>query len=188
MVDEKIALRPALVEAKRGRFGIKPDSTAALSLRARPQGHVLQVLGAAGCGDMRPALMQLGEGGPTAVRTSGPGQWLMVGASARSDAEIAELEASLGGMAVLVDQSHGRVRIAVCGEAVETVLAKGTGVDLCLAAFPIGRSVMTLLGPISIHMTRTDADAFEIIAPRSFAEHVWDDLIAMARDCGVLAL
>jgi sarcosine oxidase subunit gamma len=176
--------RPALADAKIGSFGPAP---AALTIRALPEGHVVQVLGSPGSGDLTDRLTRLCDSGAGAVRRAGPGQWLIVGDVPLAADGVSTLERDLAGTAALVDQSHGRVRIAVSGASVEAMLAKGTGVDPALRQFPVGRSVNTLIGHISVHLNRMSETAFEIIVMRSFAQSLWDELIDMGRAFGITA-
>ncbi len=179
--------RPALAGATSGRHG-RATPSAGITLTALPEGHILQVLGAPGCGDLSEALRAHGDGSTFAVRPAGPGQWLIVGDAALAAGRMAEIERNLAGRAALVDQSHGRVRMAIGGDRVEAVLAKGIGIDLSPQAFPVGHSAMTLVGHVAAHVTRVHAGAFEIVAGRGFALCLWDDLIAMAREFGVDAV
>ncbi len=144
-----------------------------VSLVPLPEGTVVQVLGPAERGDDLRTLA-----GPNfSVRENGPGQWFLVG---DEPFQWASLKAKLPQGFTAVDQSHGRVRIAIEGEAVEEVLAKGTGVDL--AVFEPGQAATTLIGHVASHLTRISADRFELLVMRSFAETVWADLKTMAAE------
>jgi len=184
MPDVQLIHRPALAGAKSGQFGKTP---ATLMLAALPEGHVVQVLAAPGAGDLNGTLRAVGDGSAQAVRPVGPGQWLIIGPAPLASGSVQAMEEKLAGLAALVDQSHGRVRMLISGAPVEAMLAKGTGVDLALAAFPVGRSVTTLIGSISAHLTRVGTDSFEIIVMRSFARDLWAELIEMGREFGISA-
>ncbi|EJZ19357.1 sarcosine oxidase subunit gamma family protein, partial [Rhizobium sp. Pop5] len=93
---------------------------------------------------------------------------------------IYALATALAGKAFIMDQSHGRVRIRVSGRYSRALLARGTAVDLDAAVFPQGRSVMTMVGHISVQIARTGDDSFELTVLRSFAESLWDELRHMA--------
>jgi len=84
----------------------------------------------------------------------------------------------------VVDQSHGRVRIALSGPMATRVLAKGTAADLSLTAFPIHHATTTLIGHIAAHLTRIAEDRFELIVLRGFAESQWEDLDRMSAEFG----
>ncbi|HTO32421.1 MAG TPA: sarcosine oxidase subunit gamma family protein, partial [Pararhizobium sp.] len=126
-----------------------------------------------------------GDGAPHAVRHYGPGQWFVIGDAVLSSSEIFAKAAQLDGSGSIADQSHGRVRIGISGTAVESVLAKGTAVDLALSQYPVGRSAMTLIGHISALITRTGPNSFELMVLRGFAESLWDELIEMSLEFGV---
>jgi sarcosine oxidase subunit gamma len=184
MLDIPLIHRPALAGAKSGQFGARP---AKLTLTALPEATIIQVLAAPGSGDLTDRLKPLGDGSPTAIRPAGPGQWLIVGGAPLAPGSRRAMEERLGGHAALVDQSHGRVGLAMAGSPIEAVLAKGTGIDLALAAYPVGTSASTLVGQINVHLTRVGTDSFEIIVMRSFALDLWAELIDMAREFGISA-
>ncbi|MGQ3215863.1 MAG: sarcosine oxidase subunit gamma family protein [Shinella sp.] len=184
MADFALLHRPALADAKAGSFGA-PSTAARIALTTLPEGHVLQVLAARENGDLQDLIPQIGDGTPHAVRPYGPGQWFVIGDAALSAAEIFGKTPLLDGRASISDQGHGRIRIGIGGQAVETVLAKGTAVDLDSANFPIGQSAMTLIGHISALITRTGAESFELLVLRGFAESLWDELIQMSLEFGV---
>ncbi|AOF93750.1 sarcosine oxidase subunit gamma family protein [Sinorhizobium sp. RAC02] len=184
MADFALLHRPALADAKAGSFGA-PSTAARITLTALPEGHVLQVLAARDSGDLQDLIPRIGDATPHAVRPYGPGQWFVVGDAALSAAEIFGKTPLLDGRASISDQGHGRIRIGIGGRSVESVLAKGTAVDLDRASFPVGQSAMTLIGHISALITRTDTESFELLVLRGFAESLWDELIQMSLEFGV---
>ena len=149
-----------------------------VTLEALPEGHVLQLLAASP--ESGAALREaLGHGD---LRPLAPGQWLLVGDQPLTPENLTEMERRLKPIAEIVDQSHGRIRIALSGMAARAVLAKGTAVDLDASAFPIGHGAQTLIGHIGAHLTRTGEDRFELTVLRGFAESLWDDLAQMAAE------
>ncbi|CDM61247.1 MULTISPECIES: sarcosine oxidase subunit gamma family protein [Rhizobium] len=184
MVDFSHLHRPALADAKSGSFGASSTGKR-IRLTALPEGHVLQVLAARGSGELQSLIPRIGDGTPHSVRPYGPGQWFVVGDAPLSATEIFGRTPLLDGRAWLSDQGHGRIRIGISGPAVETVLAKGTAVDLDSANFPVGRSAITLIGHISALITRTGMESFELLVLRGFAESLWDELIQMSLEFGV---
>jgi sarcosine oxidase subunit gamma len=140
------------------------------------EGHVLQVVARHGATVPAERLAALGDGGSHAVRPNGPGQWLLVGDAALSFDEGRARAAAITDLAHVFDQSHGRLRIGLDGPGAEDLLATGIGVDLAHAAFPVGTSVNALFRHVSVHLTRTGADAFELVVPRSFAADLWHEL------------
>lgn len=107
-----------------------------------------------------------------------------VGDAVLSNTARAALAARLKPAAEVVDQSHGRVRIALSGPMATRVLAKGTAADLSLTAFPIDHATTTLIGHIAAHLTRIAEDRFELIVLRGFAESQWEDLDRMSAEFG----
>lgn len=175
MSDLRIVLRPVLAS-------MQPIASSAISLEALPEGHVIHVLGQPGDDNLNDVLESLSDGGPHAVRTISPGQWLIVGNEPKSYGELAASFAALQPRAFGIDQSQGRIRMLARGPMVERVLAKGTAVDLAPSEFPVGHTTTTLIGHISAHVTRVGIDAFEIIVLRGFAESLWDDLARMCAE------
>jgi len=148
-----------------------------IRLMPLPEGTVLQVFGdAAHAASLAHAAQHAG----LSMRANGSDQWYLVSDEPASGTALPDLASSLPDSLSVVDQSHGRVRIAVEGVAVEDVLAKGTGVDL--GRFEVGRSTTTLIGHIATHMTRIAIDRFEIMPLRGFAESLWHDLEKMAAE------
>lgn len=150
--------------------------TRRVRLTALAEGHVLQVVARRDAMVPAERLAALGDGGSHAVRSNGPGQWLVVGDAALSFDESRARAAAIADLAHGFDQSHGRVRIGVDGPGAENLLATGTGVDLAQAAFPVGASANALFRHVSVHLTRTGVDAFELVVPRSFAADLWHEL------------
>lgn len=186
MAEFTLRASPALAGAASGIFGPAIPAGGGISIRALPEGDVLQVLAAPDAGDLGPVLATGAGNASFAVRPYGPGQWFVMAPSA-SSGPADQLQGILAGQAAVFDQGHGRVRISISGAPAADMLAKGTAVDLDVAAFPPGQSAATLLGHVSVQLTRMADDSFELLVLRSFARDVWDSLIAMAREYGVRA-
>lgn len=172
MADVQLIHRPAIGAAFQG--------SDAFAMKAMPEGTLIQILGRPGGDDLTAMLADLFDGDAHAIRSAGPGQWLVVRDEPTAHADLQALLERLVPYAFGVDQSHGRVRIAVSGHAVTSVLAKGTAVDF--EGMAAGQSAMTLIGHISVHMTRCAADRFELIVLRGFAESLWDDVTHMGSE------
>lgn len=172
MSEFRVTLRPALADRP-------PIARSGVHIEALPEGTVLHLL-ANTSSPKTPALDAEAKAAGLSLRTLSPGQWFAVGATPFPFAELNDLKAILKPKADIVDQSHGRVRIAIRGPMATRVLAKGTAVDFALAEFPVGQSTTTLVGHIAVHLTRTGEEAFELIVLRGFAESLWDDLARMS--------
>jgi heterotetrameric sarcosine oxidase gamma subunit len=64
------------------------------------------------------------------------------------------------------------------------VLAKGTPVDLHDDEFAVGRSAVTQMAHVGVHLTRTGKDSFELSVFRGFAESFWEWLCEQAEEFG----
>ena len=64
------------------------------------------------------------------------------------------------------------------------MLAKGTPVDLHKDEFPIGKSAVTQMAHVGVHLTRTGEDTFELSVFRGFAESFWEWLAQQAEELG----
>ena len=173
MSDFRIAPKPALADCT-------PIAGKDIALDALPEGHVILIMGRPGDDTIKSRVASLSDGTPHAVRAAAPGQWFIVGDHPKTQGQLEALFAALGTDVYGVDQSAGRVRIHIHGAMVESVLAKGTAVDLAMTSFPVGRATTTLIGHISTHITRTGAHAFELMVLRGFAESLWEDLVQMS--------
>ncbi len=95
-----------------------------------------------------------------------------------------ELKNRLNGMASVSEQSHGRIIVRIAGSQSRNVLAKGAAVDLHADEFPVGKSAVTQMAHIGIHMARTGGNAFEISVFRGFAESFWEWLAQQSEEFG----
>jgi sarcosine oxidase subunit gamma len=118
------------------------------------------------------------------LRAAGPDKWLALAPAPEASRLMAELRKALAGSASLLDQSDGRVLIELSGGEAREALAKGTGVDLDPSVFPVGHSAITAFGHLTVHLTHAGADTYELIVTRSYAETLWETLLAAAREFG----
>ncbi len=95
-----------------------------------------------------------------------------------------EVRKKLDGLASCSDQSHGRVMIRIEGPKVRQVLCKGTPVDLHESEFEIGKSALTQMAHVGVHLTRVGKDAFELSVFRGFSESFWEWLTEQAEEFG----
>jgi len=153
-----------------------------VTLRALPEGHVLHLLSASADVSVSSTISAVLGCRALAKRSASPGQWFVVGDEPLSPAALADIVQKVKPHAEVVDQSHGRVRIAIAGAKATSVLAKGTAVDLALSAFPVGHATTTLIGHIGAHITRVSEDGFELMVLRGFAESLWDELAELSAE------
>ncbi len=92
-----------------------------------------------------------------AVTWFGHGIWMVAG------------DAALDGLAAVTDQSDAWAVVSISGAGVEDVLARLVPVDLRLPVFKTNHVAKTMLGHMSVTITRTGPTEFEIMAMRSMA-------------------
>jgi methylglutamate dehydrogenase subunit D len=74
--------------------------------------------------------------------------------------------------------------LCVSGPKSRAVLAKGTPVDLHADHFPVGKSAMTQMAHVGVHITRTGMDEFTLSVFRGFSESFWDWLTTSSAEYG----
>ena len=77
--------------------------------------------------------------------------------------------AELSTRAAVTDQSDAWAMVALEGHGASDVLARLVPVDLRPGAFPVGSSLRTLLGHMTVSLLRTDDNAVAVLAFRSMA-------------------
>lgn len=157
--------------AVQGRFGAGTGA-AGVTLSVRHPLTIFAVIARKGKGKaVADALAKLKN---TEVRWAGPDQYFVHG------------EVSLPGLASVSDQSHGRVVIRIGGPKARSVLAKGTPVDLHPDLFPVGKSALTQMAHVGVHLTRVSAEAYDLSVFRGFSESFWEWLTEQSEEFGYL--
>ncbi len=118
------------------------------------------------------------------VLWAGPDQYYVQSADLADGVLYADLTKRLTGLASISDQSHGRVVLRISGPKATALLAKGTPVDLHESEFPIGKSAITQMAHVSVHLTRSGADEFTLSVFRGFSESFWEWLCSQAGEFG----
>ena len=119
-----------------------------------------------------------------APQWAGPDQYFVVAETRGEGALYREVKAALAGIASVSDQSHGRVIIRISGPKVLAVLAKGTPVDLYPDEFSVGKSALTQMAHVGVHLTRVGEDAYDLAVFRGFAESFWEWITEQAEEFG----
>lgn len=83
---------------------------------------------------------------------------------------------SLQNEATVVDQSDAWAVVKLEGAGAEDVLARLVPVDLSMATFKRGHTARTMLGHMTVSITRVGEQAFQIMAFRSMAKTLVHDL------------
>ncbi len=99
-----------------------------------------------------------------------------------------DLKARLEGLASCSDQSHGRVILRIAGPKARALIAKGTPVDLHTSVFGPGKSAVTQMAHVGVHLVQTGKDEFELSMFRGFSESFWEWLTEQAEEYGYQVL
>ena len=127
------------------------------------------------------------HGGDNVVCWLGPNEWLIVTPTEREDAIAQGLRAALSGLFAAVTQvGGGQTVIALRGDAVRDLLAKGCPLDLHPRTFGVDRCAQSHLAKAPILVRQVDeAPSFEIVVRRSFADYLWTWLEDAASEYGL---
>jgi len=85
-------------------------------------------------------------------------------------------DSSLLSEASVVDQSDAWAIVILEGASAEDVLARLVPVDVRAARFKLGHTARTMLGHMTVSITRVGEQAFQIMAFRSMAKTLVHDL------------
>ncbi|MFN4143248.1 sarcosine oxidase subunit gamma [Aestuariivirga sp.] len=164
--------------AVQGRFGAS-RGVPGVSFSVRHPLSIVTVIARAGQGAATGAALK-----PYAAQWAGPDQYFVLAEGRGEGALYRELKAALAGIASVSDQSHGRVVIRICGPKARAVLAKGTPVDLHPDHFPVGKSAMTQMAHVGVHLTRIGEDSYDLSVFRGFSESFWEWITEQAEEFG----
>ena len=172
---------PLAKVAAPGRFGADKE-VPGVELSVRHPASIVTVIARMGCAEpLGDAIENIKN---CNARWAGFDQYYAVADGWREGALYRELKERLGSIATVSDQSHGRVIIRISGPNARQVLAKGTPVDLHQDEFPIGKSAVTQMAHVGVHLTRTGENTFELSVFRGFAESFWEWLAQQAGEFG----
>ncbi len=109
----------------------------------------------------------------------GPDEWSIL----TPLADVEAIKQGFAGLDVphsLVDTSHRDVGIDLSGPATERALSAACTLDLC--NMPAGSVTRTILNKAQIVLVKHGPDYYRIEVWQSFAEHVWNLLVAVSRE------
>lgn len=161
-----------------GRFGADRGQPGVI-FRVRHPLSIVTVIARAGQGA---AVAQALSGHQ--AQWAGPDQHFVIAEGRPEGALYRELKSALAGRASVIDQSHGRVVIRIAGPRARAVLAKGTPVDLHPDQFPMGKSALTQMAHVGIHLTRVGEDSYDLSVFRGFSESFWEWITEQAEEFG----
>ena len=157
---------------KLGRFGADKGAPGTIISVVHPLSMVMVIARKGKAKALQEALKKAN------AQWAGPDQYYVY------DTPYTDLKMKLEGLASVIDQSHGRVMFKIAGPKARAVLNKGTPVDLYDREFPIGKSALTQMAHVSVHLTRTGADEFTVSVFRGFSESFWEWLTSQAAEFG----
>ena len=173
------------------RLAQSANRSAALTLAEVRRGAIIQVTAwpdtlaaikrvlAEVLGQDAPALGHGVVGPAGTILSLGPGRYLVTSTSSELRDRIARaISPADGGVS---DLSHGRTILELRGAPASTVLAKGLAIDLHPSVFPPGRLAQSVIHHIDVTVHRLDADAYELMVLRGFAE----DFVGWLMDAGL---
>ncbi|MEZ2220099.1 sarcosine oxidase subunit gamma [Rhizobium sp. RCC_161_2] len=146
---------------------------------------IFSVLGHAGQEDWTLAALKAMP--DISVRHVGPREWLAVSETLAAESLARDLAMLDANRASFFEQSDGRVVLRLSGPSVRRILAKCVAVDLHPQVFAEGQSASMLCCHVSVNLARTGPDRFEIIAPRSYAGSVFEEVMEMGREFALTA-
>lgn len=164
--------------AVQGRFGASKASHG-VSFTVRHPMSIITVIARAGQGGATAAALSAYE-----AQWAGPDQYFVLAENRGEGALYRELKAKLSGLASVTDQSHGRVIIRIAGPKARAVLSKGTPVDLHTDVFPVGKSALTQMAHVGVHLTRVAEDSYDLSVFRGFSESFWEWITEQAEEFG----
>lgn len=89
------------------------------------------------------------------------------------------IKAKLGEAGYYTDQSDSWVIVSISGDRVERFLEHVSTLDVSQDAFPVGQASRTLMLHLGAILARKDETDFLVLAPRSFADSLWESLLAI---------
>jgi sarcosine oxidase subunit gamma len=121
--------------------------------------------------------------GARAVLALGPDEYLFI----VPEDEAATFQAALGAALrdlphSLVDVSHARVALDLCGPHAEWLLAAACPLPLDRETFPVDACTRTVFAKAAIQLWRIAPDVFRIEVARSYCRYVVDLLVEVARE------
>lgn len=123
------------------------------------------------------------DSGGVLVVGAGPGEWLFLGAAERGPElrqRAESLAAGNGGLASVVDLTHGRALVRLTGGAAAGMLAKVCGIDLCDDIFPDGAAARTSVAGVATDLIRDDQGgvlSYLLHCERSSGQYLFDELL-----------
>jgi sarcosine oxidase subunit gamma len=112
--------------------------------------------------------------GKTQILWNGPNSWMIVASDAESGRAGGELlqtlQAAVGNLGAVVDQSHGRCVLRLSGARARQVMAKNTAIDLHPRVFAAGQCALTSVAHMNATIVQVDdTPTYDLFVIRSMA-------------------
>jgi heterotetrameric sarcosine oxidase gamma subunit len=122
---------------------------------------------------------------------SGPGEWLVlapVGTAGEVREQLAGMLTGTGEFGSIVDLTHGRALLRLCGGTSADLLAKVCAVDLSDAVTPDGAAFRSSVAKLVTDVVRDDADgvrSYLLHCERSSGQYLADALLDAGAEFGI---
>ncbi len=113
------------------------------------------------------------EHGDFAIRWLTPDEWLITTPGLAAFDVETKLREEMPGHYSLVNSSGGNTIIELSGPNAVDVLKKSTPIDFHPTVFPVGKVVSSVFAKSHATIRRVDAERFELVVRRSFADYIW---------------
>ena len=107
------------------------------------------------------------------IRWISPDEWLVTVAEDEIHSIEVELRHAVEGHAAIVNVSGGQTLLQLAGQHAEEVLMKSTSYDVHESNLQVGKVVTTTFAHTQVVLRRLDANSFELVVRRSFADYVF---------------
>lgn len=101
------------------------------------------------------------------VAWNGPNNWIII--CEDNDSLLAKLQKSVGNLAAVVDQSHGRCGLRLNGVHARAVMAKNCALDFHPKFFKAGDSALTSVAHMNALIIQVDDESYDLFVARSLA-------------------
>ncbi len=132
-----------------------------------------------------PTALQSATNGEWSLGWLAPDEWLLTGPGEQAFEMETKLRGSLSGHYSVVNVSGGQTLLRLCGPEAVSVLMKSCSYDVHERNFPPGKIVATVFAKSQATLRRLDAEQWELVVRRSFADYIWRWLVEAAREYGV---
>lgn len=124
--------------------------------------------------------------GEKSIQWLSPDEWLVILPPGEEFATEKALREALGEATyAIVNVSGGQTVLALSGPSAHEVLMKSTPCDVHPHAFPVGRGVSTVFAKTTVLLRRPDAEHWELVIRRSFADYLYRWLLDAGEEYGI---